>query len=290
MNISFFILAGGYGLRAKPLSLFKPKPAFQLNAKPLIKLILNQLEDSVINKGYINLHYLPEELKKSVPKESNLEINYLFEENLSGSRVLSKAYNNTDDYTLIINGDVFLEIPINALLSKIKKIDADGVLLTRQDLDNNYPKLIIDGDKFVGKAEEFTQGKMYASVAIFKTKILKSFKDKSFFSSLKKNNFDIRVLDYNDIWLELGDPKSYYKSNFEYTKHIGRNNKNSISKSANISIDSKINNSIIWDRVKISGNSMILNSIILDDVHIDNLSIINKIVYLTDGKLTLVNL
>jgi len=290
VNISFFILAGGYGLRAKPLSRVKPKPAFPLNGVSLIKLLLNQIEDSVINKGYINLHYLPEKLKKSVPKKSNLEINYLLEESLSGSRVLSKACNITDDYTLIINGDVFLEIPINSLLKKIKETNADGVLLIRQDFEDNYPKLIINDDKFIGKAGENSQGKMYASVAIFKTKILKSFKDKSFFSSLKNNNFDIRVLDYNDIWLELGDTKSYYKSNFEYMKHIGQNNKNSISKSANISIDSKISNSIIWDRVKIEGNSIISNSIILDDVHIDNLSIINKIVYLTEGKLTLVDL
>ncbi len=288
MNINFFILAGGYGLRAKPISNFRPKPVFPLNSIPLINIILNQLEANSVTSGYINLHYLPETLKNHI--KSNLKIEYIFEEKLSGSAVLEKTQALEDGYTLVINGDIFLKIPIKELAKKIHETHADGVLLVRRDKENKYSKLSICGDKFRGISDKKTNGKMYTGIAIFKTEILKHFKDKSFFTTLKNNKFDIRILEHEDLWLDIGSPKLYYDASFKYIKYIDAENSNLISKSTNISKDSKVHGSILWNNVQVSGNSNIVNSIILDNVSINNSTISNKIVFFKDNKLTLIDL
>ena len=56
--VILFILAGGLGLRAEPLSRFKPKPAFPLNGVPLVTLLLEQLRHLGCTQGFINLHHL----------------------------------------------------------------------------------------------------------------------------------------------------------------------------------------------------------------------------------------
>ena len=70
----FFILAGGYGERAKPLSLIKPKPIFPVNGQPLIRIMLKQLKDIGLKKGLINLHYMPEKIKKNIKNEKKEKI------------------------------------------------------------------------------------------------------------------------------------------------------------------------------------------------------------------------
>jgi mannose-1-phosphate guanylyltransferase len=287
--MDFFLLAGGYGMRARPLSLLRPKPVFPLNNEPLINIMLRQLKQNNLKSGYINLHYLPEKLKELIDTE--LDIKYVLEDKLSGSAVLNTIDNIASDYVLIINGDVFLDVPVKDLYKNIRQIGADGILLIREDKDNKYSKLEIKNNSFIGIAKDnnnFT--KMYGGVAIFKREVLKEFIHKSFFTSLKKNNFDIRTLEYNEIWIDLGSPRQYYDGCFKYDRYIGKKSKNIMAQLTAKSKNIKLQNSIIWNNVRLLNNISIKNSIILDDTIIDNLDISNKIVYNHEGKLTLVEL
>ncbi|MEI6614185.1 MAG: hypothetical protein WCL37_04750, partial [Chrysiogenales bacterium] len=63
--MKFFILAGGYGKRAEPLSLIKPKAVFPLNGIPLLRLLLKQLQIQLGLEGFINPHHLGEQVVQS---------------------------------------------------------------------------------------------------------------------------------------------------------------------------------------------------------------------------------
>ena len=90
----FFILAGGYGKRAQPLSLLKPKPLFPLGGRPLIQILLNQLQEKGLGEGFINLHYKPEPLRicveETIKNTGSPMIHFLYEDTLSGSRIIKK--------------------------------------------------------------------------------------------------------------------------------------------------------------------------------------------------------
>jgi len=287
--MEFFLLAGGYGMRAKPLSLIRPKPVFPLNNEPLINIMLRQLKQNNLKSGYINLHYLSEKLKELINTE--LDIRYILEDKLRGSAVLNTIDNIASDYILIINGDVFLDVPVKVLYKNIRQTGADGILLIRDDNENKYSKLEIQDNSFIGIAKENDSStKMYGGVAIFKREVLKEFIHKSFFTSLKKNSFDIKTLEYNGIWIDLGSPRQYFDGCFKYDRYIGKKSKNIIGQSVAQSKNTRVQNSIIWDNVKLLNNTSVKNSIILDNTIIDNLDIFNKIVYNHEEKLTLIEL
>ena len=83
--IDFFILASGYGKRAYPLSLIKPKPLFPLNGIPLLEIMLKKLKESGLDNGFINLHHKPELIRENVHVDS--KIKFFYEEKLSGNKM-----------------------------------------------------------------------------------------------------------------------------------------------------------------------------------------------------------
>lgn len=303
-NCKFFILAGGYGKRARPLSLIKPKPLFPLAGTPLIEILLVQLVQKGLHQGFINLHHLPQLLRQSVEeitekgmslptlkKLASPVIQFLYEKNLSGSRILKEAAEKMtdDELLLVVNGDIFLEIPIEKMLEKILTDQSDGILLVRKnkERDSQYKVILTRGDEFAGRKifsssdREYTdEPLMYTGVSLFKRKVVRAIDEINFFDMLEKSHFEINTFNYNGIWLDIGDPKSYLASDSIFKKHLGMRNSNSISGNVFISADSTVKDCIIWENTRIENKSFIKSCIVtgnvsLADVHYEH-KIINR--------------
>lgn len=275
--IKFFILAAGYGDRAVPLSLVKPKPLFPLHGKPLIEILLKQLKDLDLKSGFINLHYKHRLVKKSINIDIN--INYLYEEELSGSKILRESINYLDDFLLIINGDVFLNIPIRKMVRKVLQTNSDGVLLIRKSSRSDCPSIKVKGDKYLGRKKwEGRDDFMYTGVSLLKKDVLKKIDDINFFDTLSFHNFKIRTLTYDGIWLDIGEPGLYFEANFKYKNYINDYNSNSVSENVTISSDSIVKDSIIWENSVIDNNSIISNSIVVGNLRLSNVNYNKKII------------
>ncbi len=270
----FFILAGGYGERAKPLSAIKPKPIFPVNGQPLIKIMLKQLKNIGLKKGLINLHYMPEIIKENT--KIDLDINFLYEKELSGSKIIKRSIQYMKDLILVINGDIFVEIPLKEMAEKIS--NSDGVLLVKSH-DTGYSSVEIKKDTFVGTKKDNKKGAfMYTGVAVLRKNVIKKIDDFSFLDTLKKHDFKIKVLEYNGLWLDFGKPKLYFESNFKYKEYIDNLTQNSLSNNVIISYDSMVNRSIIWENSIIDNKSKISNCIITGNIKLSNVNYKNKII------------
>lgn len=270
----FFILAGGYGERAKPLSTIKPKPIFPVNGEPLIKIILRQLKDIGLKRGLINLHYMPETIKENT--KTDLDINFLYEKELSGSKIIKRSIQYMKDLILVINGDIFVEIPLKELAEKIS--NSDGVLLVKSH-NTGYSSVEIKKDTFVGTKKDNEKGAfMYTGVAVLRKNVIKKIDDFSFLDTLKKHDFKIKILEYNGLWLDFGKPKLYFESNFKYKEHIDNLTQNSLSNNVIISHDSMVNRSIIWENSIIDNKSKISNCIITGNIKLSNVNYKDKII------------
>ena len=270
----FFILAGGYGERAKPLSLIKPKPIFPVNGQPLIRIMLKQLKDIGLKKGLINLHYMPEKIKKNI--KSGSDINFIYESELSGSKIIKKSAQYMKDLIFIINGDIFLKIPLKDMLKKIS--NSDGVLLVKKHT-TGYSSVEVDKDNFVGTNKENKKDLfMYTGVAILRKNVIEKINDFSFFDTLKKHNFKIKILEYSALWLDLGKPRLYFESNFKYKEYINDLTQNSLSNNVTISNDSTVKRSIIWEKSIIDNKSKISNCIITGNIKLSNVNYKDKII------------
>jgi mannose-1-phosphate guanylyltransferase len=218
-GVKFFILAGGYGKRAEPLSLIKPKAIFPLNGTPLLRLLLKQLQAQQCSEGFINPHHLGEQIVQAAGL--NGKIDFIYEKELSGSMVLRHALPFFSDWLLVINGDTFLEIPLPALLQKIADPAVDGVLLVRHDPFGNYPGLYCKGDVFLDVSRSnHGPGTMYAGVALFKKRALEKISDLNFFTSITRYHLHFKTVFYEGIWLDIGTPESYLRANWAYQVHV----------------------------------------------------------------------
>ncbi|UCH96006.1 MAG: NDP-sugar synthase [Candidatus Aminicenantes bacterium] len=292
-NCKFFILAGGYGKRAQPLSLIKPKPLFPLNGKPLIQILLDQLLEKGLHEGFINLHHMPQPLRQCVEKITKKPgspvIRFLYEETLSGSRILKEAAEHMPDdgLLLVVNGDIFLEIPFEKMLDKILKEQADGILLVRKnkEKDSQYKIVLTRGERFAGRKifsssdrESIDEPLMYIGVSLFKKNVVQAIDEINFFDMLEKSHFKIKIFNYNGPWLDIGDPKSYLESDSQYKKNLGIETPNSFSENVFISPDSVVKDCIIWENTRIINKSVIKNCIVTGNVSLDNVHYENKII------------
>jgi len=59
-----FVLAAGLGTRLRPLTFKKPKPLIEVNSRPVIDYVLEWLVNQGIKEVIVNLHYMPEMIKR----------------------------------------------------------------------------------------------------------------------------------------------------------------------------------------------------------------------------------
>lgn len=275
--MQFFILAGGYGKRAEPLTFFKPKPLLPLAGVPIIEIILNQLEQKGLKKGFINLHYKAEMLRDSIA--AGLQITYLYEKELSGSKILCEAAPYIDDLLLVVNGDMFLDIPVKKMHEQMLAEDCDGVLLLRKSDKPGYPTIILkDGCYVKRKKNGEKNGLMYTGTAILRKKVIEKIDEINFFDMLDKSKFKIKTIIYQGLWLDIGTPKSYFEADSRYREYINAPGCNSISKNVQISPGAQVTNSIIWENTVIGSKCRVSNCIVTGDVKLENASYRNKII------------
>jgi mannose-1-phosphate guanylyltransferase len=291
----FFLLAGGYGKRAQPLSLIKPKPIFPLDGKPLLHIMLEQLKQKGISEGFINLHHLPAAVKQCVEGMPDKPgIRYLEERELSGGKILTDAlpYLADDELLLVVNGDIFLDIPLDGMLRERTATGADIILLTRpnKESDPRYKAILTDPDgQFTGRkihdpGDPQAIGKtlMFTGVSLYRKNALKVIEDPNFCDSFerKKHGYKINVFTYDGIWLDIGDPRSYMESNFAYKAYLKQNGgaDNSLSENVVISPDSQVEHSIIWENTIIENRSTIKNSIVTGNITLNHVCRENQVI------------
>ncbi len=61
-----FILAAGFGMRMRPLTLERPKPLLEVGSRSLLERTLDHFEQNGINDVVINTHYLGEQIPRAL--------------------------------------------------------------------------------------------------------------------------------------------------------------------------------------------------------------------------------
>ncbi|MCX6557296.1 MAG: NDP-sugar synthase [Candidatus Aminicenantes bacterium] len=275
--MKFFILAGGFGKRAEPLSLIKPKAAFPLNGIPLLRLLLEQLRAQGCAEGFVNLHHLAEQVMQAAGADSGID--FIREKELSGSLVLRQALPFFSDWLLVVNGDTFLEIPLSAMVEKTADRAVDGVLLTRRDPCGRYGRLRSRDGVFLAVSPPGPgPGMMYAGAALFRKSAVEKIDDKNFFSSITKHRLHFRTVPYEGIWLDVGTPESYLRANERYRAHVGERSANSLSAAVTISPQALVKNSILWEHTRLGDGVSLCECIVTGHVALENMALQKRII------------
>ena len=119
------ILAGGRGERLKPLTDHIPKPMAPINGIPFLDYLISSIISTGITQILILLGYKSEVIVSRYKNIKNINIEFSLGkvEDQTGRRVL-KAYDKLHDYFLLVYGDNYWPIELDAMWDNYQETDS----------------------------------------------------------------------------------------------------------------------------------------------------------------------
>ncbi len=272
--MNYLILAAGYGLRARPLTLVRPKVLFPLGPETLLEHLVKNLTSCGFQEGFINASHLSRQIEAAASLYPALQV--VLEENPQGFLIL-KRIPMIPEGLLLVNGDVYQEIDLAELRQDYQKNPCDALLVVRKRDRSEYTPLQTgNGDFLRTGAGPDDQGFMYSGVAVISRRLQKAVSGPGLFSLLNTGAFRVRVFFYQGVWLDLGRPGLYFKSFFSYLRHRGLQADEFSSPGANIK-DARVSNSLFWPESELGAGVTMNNCLVTGAVRIKNGSFSNSI-------------
>jgi NDP-sugar pyrophosphorylase family protein len=143
------VLAAGLGLRMRPLTLLRAKPALPVLDRPLLQFTLERLAKAGVRDVVVNLHHLPESVVEAIEpgRRHGLRIRYSREREILGTgggpRAVREFFGQKP--FLLVNGDVFFDFDLRALVARHRASGALATLALRLQPDARaYSSVVTD--------------------------------------------------------------------------------------------------------------------------------------------------
>ena len=216
------ILAGGKGSRLAPLTLDVPKPLLPVANKPMMEYCINTLLKAKINRISVTLSYKAEMIAEYCRGLGGIDFSFSVEEVPLGTAGGVKAA-KTDDVFVVMSGDGLTDIDLTAMIEYHYSMNSDVTIAVTPsrtpwlygvaEVKNGYvcsytEKPLVDGERTVN-----------TGIYVVNKKVL-SLVDgrcdfsKDLFPKLLKDG-KIAAYTHGGYWSDIGDFRSYYRSNFD---------------------------------------------------------------------------
>jgi len=167
------ILAGGAGTRLRPLTLEVPKPMIDINGRPFLLYIVEELKKYGIKDFIFCVGYLAGNFKDYFGDGSKFGVNIKYSvesEFLGTAGALKLAEKYLEDEFFVLNGDTYLPIDYEKVYREFKRIKRMGMIV----LYDNSEKVAeensaVDREGWVvayGKKEPLKKGDQLIEVGV----------------------------------------------------------------------------------------------------------------------------
>jgi len=230
LPLECMIMAGGRGKRLSPLTDTIPKPMLPLGDKPIIEHNIDRLISYGIQKIYISVKYLGDQIKEYFGNGSSrgISIEYIWEdEPLGTAGALSLVEHFDTDHVLLMNSDLFTDVDFEDLYLDLVNQNADmAVASTEYKVDVPYAVFETIEDAVVAFKEKPSY--VYhsnAGIYILKKDLIQKIPKNEFYdiTDLMENLVNEGgKLVHNPItgfWIDIGSPVDYKQAQ-EFIKHL----------------------------------------------------------------------
>lgn len=212
-----FILAAGLGTRLKELTSDKPKALVELNQKPLLGIVIDNLISQNFNHFIINIHHYGDKILDYFKTKNyeNIAIEISDERDLlldtGGAILKALPYFKESQAVLIHNVDIITDIDFQSIYNDFINSDDAAWLLTQNR--NNKRKIVFDNqDNFVGRLNIETN--VFDGDTELKDDFkLLSFSGLHFIKPEYFYNFELKKCYVFDLYKEISN-NNYVKSKF----------------------------------------------------------------------------
>lgn len=230
LPLEAMIMAGGRGERLRPLTDKIPKPMLPLGNKPIIEHNIDRLISFGIDKIYISIKYLGQQIVDYFGdgSEKGIQIDYIWEDQPLGTAgALSLVEKFNFEHILLMNSDLFTDTDFEDLyLNTIKQKASMGVATVPYTTKVPYGVFTTKENKITGlKEKPVYTNYANAGIYILNTKILNKIPRNTFYNitDLMEQLIDEnQAVIHNPIvgyWIDIGQHQDY-KNAQEIVKHI----------------------------------------------------------------------
>ena len=231
LPVDAVLMAGGKGMRLRPLTENTPKPLLKVGDKPIIEYNIDRLAKVGVENIYISINYLGEQLEEYFGDgtSKNLNIGYVREGKplgTVGSVLLVDKFEH--DEIIVMNSDLLTNIDFEDFYRTFKTAGADmAVAATTYHVDVPYAVLEADDQQKVKSLKEKPRYTYFSNAGIYllKRKLLDMIPKGEFYDITelmeKVLAMDHKLITYpiNGYWLDIGKHEDFRKAQ-EDVKHI----------------------------------------------------------------------
>ena len=149
VNLPVVVMAGGQGMRLRPLTDQTPKPMLPVGNKPMLERILDRCIAAGLTDIYLSVNYLASQIRDYFGDGSRwgLTISYLEEEEALGTagalRLLPAVL---EDSVVVLNGDVLTEVDLRRMVEFHRDREAFATVALREFVvEVPYGVVALDG-------------------------------------------------------------------------------------------------------------------------------------------------
>lgn len=227
------LMAGGKGLRLRPLTANTPKPLLPIAGVPILERIIVRFRDMGFSKFTICVNYLGEQIIDyfGSGEKLNAEIEYITETKemgTCGSLALFKY--KVKDPMIVMNADILTSADFSGLMNFHNSKSSVATMCVKEyTVDIPYGAIKISDHKIMDITEK-PKEVIYINTGIY---VLSSqalelvpedckYDMPSLFAKLNQKMITSHAYVMRDYWLDIGRPEDYYKAQFFYEDAIRR--------------------------------------------------------------------
>ncbi len=215
------LMAGGLGMRLRPLTQATPKPLLQVNGKPMLEHILERFVEQGFRKFYLSVNYKAEMIRNHF----GACISYLDENKPlgTGGALSLLPVQGISDNIIVMNGDLLTTLNFRHLLA-FHDFHSGSATMCVRDYSIQVPYGVVNaqGENFIDIVEKPAHNYFVnAGVYVLSSEVLEIVPKNGFFDlpdlfcQLKKLNKKVVVFPLREYWRDIGSVRDYELANAE---------------------------------------------------------------------------
>jgi dTDP-glucose pyrophosphorylase len=230
LPLNAVLMAGGEGKRLRPLTENTPKPLLKVGDKPIIEYNIDHLSLYGVDKIFITIKYLGEQIINYFGNGDNrsLNIRYIKEDRPLGTiGALSLIHKFEHEYILVMNSDILTTIDFEDMFMSAIENNADMVVAT-SPYEVQIPYGVIETEN--SQITSLKEKPVYtffsnAGIYILKKSVLENIPANSPMNATdlieklieqRRKVVNYPILNY---WLDIGKPEDFMKAQAD-VKHL----------------------------------------------------------------------
>jgi NDP-sugar pyrophosphorylase family protein len=222
-----FILAGGKGMRLRPITYEIPKPLVPLQGKPILEHVIDLLRLYDVRDLVLSIGYLGEKIKEYFNDSKRLGMKITFveeQQELGTGGPLRLAKNLLKDTFIMVNGDNLINVDLHKMYQAHLENRAKATIaLTTVSDPSNYGVAVLEGERIVRFVEKPRKGEAPSNVIntgmyILEPSVCDMIPDGSY-SLIEKDVFP-KIAEKGELygylfsgqWFDTGTPETYERA------------------------------------------------------------------------------